>query len=55
MEGKAFRQLVKGTQKDEEGNITVGDLTNFTDIIRDLKVLARSSPEDKFIIVTGLK
>ena len=28
---------------------------NFKDIARELKVLARSSPEDKFILVTGLK
>ena len=46
---------MKGTQRDAEGNLVVGDLVNFRDIARDLRVLARSSPEDKFILVTGLK
>lgn len=33
----------------------VGDLDNFRKVAKDLKVLARSSPEDKFLLVTGLK
>jgi Ca2+ transporting ATPase len=59
MEGKTFRKLVGGlkTEKDEEGHDVqkIGDPMNFKDVVRELKVLARSSPEDKFILVTGLK
>ena len=59
MEGKIFRNLVGGTKsdKDEDGKETkvVGDLQNFKDIAKELKVLARSSPDDKFTLVTGLK
>jgi Ca2+ transporting ATPase len=59
MEGKTFRKLVGGlkTIKDSENKDiqVIGDPMNFKDIARELKVLARSSPEDKFILVTGLK
>nr|CAI38970.1 PMCA20 [Paramecium tetraurelia] len=59
MEGKTFRQMVEGLEyeKDEKGNEIpkVKNLQNFTTIAQELKVLARSSPEDKFLLVTGLK
>lgn len=55
MEGKTFRKLVKGIEYNDKGEAMIGDLANFKDIERELKVLARSSPEDKFILVTGLK
>ncbi len=58
MEGKTFRKLVGGlkTIKEDGKDIQIiGDPSNFKDIARELKVLARSSPEDKFILVTGLK
>lgn len=59
LEGKTFRQLVEGLKShtNEKGKtvMEVGNLTNFRDIARELRVLARSSPEDKFILVTGLK
>lgn len=44
-------------QKNEEGKEVpiVAELTHFQDIARELRVLARSSPEDKFLLVTGLK
>lgn len=55
MEGKTFRELVEGKHISEDGTVTVGNLDHFRDIARELRVLARSSPEDKFILVTGLK
>jgi Ca2+ transporting ATPase len=59
LEGKTFRQLVEGytMTKDEKGEdiVRVGNENHFRDIARELRVLARSSPEDKFILVTGLK
>ena len=59
MEGKQFRehvgQLVK--EVDEKGNNVerVRDLHRFKEIVADLKVLARSTPEDKYLLVTGLR
>lgn len=55
LEGKTFRKLVKGLQYNDKNEPEVGDLNNFRDIARELRVLARSSPEDKFLLVTGLK
>ncbi|KAL4507213.1 hypothetical protein ABPG72_002006 [Tetrahymena utriculariae] len=60
MEGKQFRELVGGLQeiRGEDGRIQryeVGKIDTFKEIIQDLRVLARSSPEDKFLLVTGLQ
>lgn len=63
MEGKKFRELVEGlkyenplgTTVEERGKSSVGNKEMFKVIIKDLKVLARSTPEDKYILVTGLK
>lgn len=33
---------------------TVGDMIKFREIMKELKVLARSSPQDKYILVTGI-
>ena len=61
IEGKRFRELVKGLKYDapapgeEKGKSSVGDFQMFKAIIKDLKVMARSTPEDKYILVTGLK
>ena len=59
MEGKDFRKVVGGlvVETDEEGKIThrVQDLEAFREVALQLRVLARSSPEDKFLLVCGLK
>lgn len=60
MEGKQFRELCGGLVKlqDTEGGRLVEEIGNkaFFRIIKDkLKVLARSTPEDKYMLVTGLK
>jgi Ca2+ transporting ATPase len=62
MEGKKFRELVgglifenpEGKTIREKGECKVKNLDNFKSIAKELKVLARSSPEDKYILVTGL-
>jgi len=62
MEGKKFRELVKGIVYEhpeakttaEKGQSRVVDLEMFKAIARELKVLARSTPDDKYILVTGL-
>lgn len=58
VEGKKFREFVGGLKviKDAEGKETrvVGNPENFKHISRDMKVMARASPEDKYILVTGL-
>lgn len=56
MIGEDFRTRVKGLVKIEDsGDSEVGDLEEFKLIVKKLRVLARSSPEDKFILVTGLR
>jgi Ca2+ transporting ATPase len=59
MEGKVFRQkvggLVETQNKDGDKVMQVKNLDAFKEIEKELRVLARSSPEDKYILVTGLK
>jgi len=59
MLGKDFREMIGGIKKvvDKEGRekwIPVNN-TNFKHIAQRLKVLARSTPEDKFALIAGLK
>lgn len=57
MTGKAFREAVGGLKTIEhDGKETkiVGDMDKFREIKGQLKVLARSSPQDKLILVTGI-
>lgn len=58
MEGPKFRELVGGLRADkDEEDKTIYRVTNmeaFSKIGRELKVLARASPEDKYTLVTGL-
>jgi calcium-translocating P-type ATPase len=61
MEGKDFREICGGLKvmddvdnrhmKKEE----IGNKAAFKAVVKRLKVLARSTPEDKFMLVTGLK
>lgn len=59
MEGKVFRELVGGIVYEESDkektNPKVKNIEVMVDIDRNLKVLARSSPEDKFLLVAGLR
>jgi len=60
MEGSEFREKTLGlvTIQDDDGKVSgfeVGDLKNFKSIQENLRVIARCSPEDKLILVTGLK
>lgn len=56
MEGKEFRTLVEGlVKKEDEDKEEVRNLQAFKEITDELRVLARSSPEDKYILATGLK
>lgn len=56
MEGSQFEKLVGGLVEDKEnGGKVVRDLFQFRRIAAELSVLARSSPEHKYILVTGLK
>jgi P-type Ca2+ transporter type 2B len=38
-----------------ETKFSVKNLDNFRKVADELRVLARSTPEDKFLLVTGLK
>ena len=58
MEGKEFREFVGGLVNEgteEEPSESVGNLENFKLVRDQLRVLARSSPDDKYLITTGLK
>lgn len=59
MTGKDFREAVGGLKvtKGEDGKDieSVRDMEKFREIKKELKVLARSSPEDKFLLVTGIQ
>ena len=59
MTGKEFREEIGGTKtiENQDGTFTetVANLGVFRKIKDKLKVLARSQPEDKFMLVTGLK
>ncbi|EAR95699.2 calcium-translocating P-type ATPase, PMCA-type protein (macronuclear) [Tetrahymena thermophila SB210] len=60
MEGKRFREKVGGLRevRGEDGKIIrydIGNLDVFREIKPHLRVLARSTPDDKFLLVTGLQ
>ena len=58
MEGKEFRRIVGGIIYDDPAKkkgARVRNLREFTEISSQLCVLARSSPDDKYLLVTGLK
>jgi len=62
MTGESFRNAINGTveqkartEEDKVGVVcTIGNMRNFRTIERKLKVLARSQPDDKFMLVHGL-
>lgn len=58
IEGKTFREEVGGLEEVKEGGKTIERVKNeekFIEIISQLRVLARSSPQDKYLLVTGLR
>ena len=60
LEGEVFRVACGGitrTQdpKTKEMTIVLNNVRDFTHTVKKLKVIARASPEDKFILVFGLK
>lgn len=63
MTGENFRKVVGGivseVKKDADGKIlfqndSVKNMKAFKEVESKLRVLARSSPEDKYILVTGI-
>ena len=50
MEGKKFRELINNSGD----GITIDNKEEFLKIEKELRVLARSSPEDKYLLVSGL-
>ena len=56
MEGNDFAKQVGGLRDDpEQMNKVVADMNAFRRIASELSVLARSTPEQKFLLVTGLQ
>jgi len=58
MLGKDFREKVGGLRKElvngEEREV-INDVQAFREIVKELRVLARSTPQDKYILATGLR
>ena len=55
MTGKDFREAVGGLKQTSDGVDYVADMRKFREIKEHLRVLARSSPEDKYLLVTGIQ
>jgi Ca2+ transporting ATPase len=58
MTGAEFRKHFGGLREEfdgEERREVVNDLHAFREIVKELRVLARSTPMDKYILTTGLK
>jgi len=61
MDGKTFRETCGGLKRlpDENGSgllkEEIGNKQAFRAVVKRLRVLARSTPEDKYMLVTGLK
>lgn len=55
MTGKEFRETVGGLIQDEDGKDVVKNMKKFREVKKNLRVLARSSPEDKYLLVTGIQ
>lgn len=61
LDGKTFREECGGLKKLEDPNDRgllkeeIGNKAMFKQIVKNMQVLARSTPEDKYMLVTGLK
>lgn len=58
MIGAEFRKLVGGIEQRFENGVNKDYIKNeeaFRDIVKELRVLARSTPMDKYILTTGLR
>jgi magnesium-transporting ATPase (P-type) len=63
MEGKHFREFVGGlvqaepgmTEEQRKAYPRVREMSQFEQVAKELCVLARSTPDDKYLLVTGLK
>jgi P-type Ca2+ transporter type 2B len=58
IDGKTFREAVGGLVEEQKGDSKTERVKNeekFMEIVSQLRVLARSSPQDKYLLVTGLK
>jgi len=55
MLGSDFENIIGGMTERVNGKKTITNLNKFRTIMKDLKVLARSQPEQKYMLVAGLK
>jgi calcium-translocating P-type ATPase len=54
MLGSDFESIIGGYRESEDG-IKIQNIEKFNDIVKDLKVLARTQPDQKYMLVSGLK
>jgi Ca2+ transporting ATPase len=53
-----FQEFVGGLYREEKDHDfveTIGNMANFIQVANNLKVLARSSEDEKYLLVAGLK
>jgi magnesium-transporting ATPase (P-type) len=55
MLGSDFENIIGGMTERANGKKTITDIDKFRTVMKDLKVLARSQPEQKYMLVAGLK
>jgi magnesium-transporting ATPase (P-type) len=60
LEGKEFRNLIGKViktydKKEKKTKIKIENITLFKKVIKNLKIISRATPEDKFLLVFGLK
>lgn len=59
LEGEVFRKisggLTKSNNEKKELVVSLNNQTLFRETVKSLKIIARASPEDKFLLVFGLK
>lgn len=55
MTGQKFRETVEGLITDKNGKDAVKNMKAFREVKKYLRVLGRSSPADKYLLVTGIQ
>ena len=58
MEGADFRKMIGGLREEYVNGVrreVINNVHTFRDIVKELRVLARSTPLDKYILTTGLR
>ena len=55
LDGEIFRVICGGITLEEIGEYSLSNIEAFKHTVKNLKIIARASPQDKFILTVGLK